>query len=60
MFKLLFAQSAGAVEFTPSNECPGMTIWWWDSSDAGGLGNVEHSFIASAPISTLSRIGSTW
>ena len=35
------------------------TIWWWGSSDAGALGNVEHSFIAIAPRLTLARYGST-
>ena len=36
------------------------TIWWWGSSNAGALGNVEHLFIAIAPRSTLARNGSTW
>ena len=25
------------------------TIWWWDSCNAGALGNVEYPFIAIAP-----------
>ena len=36
------------------------TIWWWDSSNAGDLGNAEHLLIAIAPRSTLARSGSTW
>ena len=26
-----------------------LTIWWWDSSNAGALGNAEYPFIAIAP-----------
>ena len=36
------------------------TIWWWGSSNAGALGNVEYPFIAIAPRSTLAWSGSTW
>ena len=35
-------------------------IWWWGSSNAGALVNVEYPFIAIAPRSTLVRSGSTW
>ena len=34
------------------------TIYWWGSSDAGALVNVEHPFIAIAPRSILGRSGS--
>ena len=34
--------------------------WYWGSSDAGALGNVEQPFIVIAPWSTLSRNGTTW
>ena len=30
-----------------------VAIWWWGSSDARALGNVEHPFIAIAPRFTL-------
>ena len=36
------------------------TIWWWGSSNAGALGNVEYPFIGIAPRSTLTQSGSTW
>ena len=36
------------------------TIWWWGSSNAGALGNVDYPFIAIVPRSTLTRNGSTW
>ena len=36
------------------------TIWWWGSSSAGALGNVEYPFITIASRSTLARSGSTW
>ena len=37
-----------------------LTIWWWGSSNAGALENVEYPFIASASRSTLTWSGSTW
>ena len=33
--------------------------WWWGSSNAGALGNVEYSFIVIALMSTLARRNST-
>ena len=36
------------------------TIWWWGSSNAGALGNVEYPVIVIAPRSTLAWHGSTW
>ena len=36
------------------------TVWWWGLSNAGGLGNVEHSFIVITPRSTLARRGGNW
>ena len=65
-----FAQSAEAVEYTdprrvgPSpDECPA-----YDTKQSDGefpvmlehWGNAEHSFIAIAPRSTLTRNSSTW
>ena len=35
------------------------TIWWWGSSP-GALGNVEYTFIAITPRSTLTRNGCTY
>ena len=69
---LTLAQLAGAVEYTdcfsaeeypPPNKCPGYNtkkIWWWGSSNAPALWNVEYPVIAIAPSSTLARSGSTW
>ena len=64
--KSLFAQSAGAIEYTtplqrgktPPNEYPDIwhyRIWWWGSSNAGALGNAKYSFIVIAPRSYLAR-----
>ena len=69
------AQSARAIKYTDYNSADGYppshthqwvswiwhkTIWWWGSSYAGALGNVEHPFIAIASRSTLARSGCTW
>ena len=35
-------------------------IWWWGSINTGVMGNMECTFIAIAPWSTLARSGSTW
>ena len=35
-----------------------LTIWWWGSSNAGALGNVEFPFIAIALGFTLAQGGS--
>ena len=60
-------QSAGVVEYTDYISAKEWddpqtnvliwhyTIWWWDTSNAGALGNVEYLFIAMAPRSTLAR-----
>ena len=36
-----------------------LTIWWWGSSYAEALGNMEYP-TAIAPMSTLTRSGSIW
>ena len=36
------------------------TIWWWGSSNPGGLENAEYPFIVIAPKFTLACSGSTW
>ena len=66
------AQLAGAIEYTDCHAVEGgkpppnvsyiwpKAIWWWSSSDAGALGNVENPFITIAPRSTISWSGSTW
>ena len=38
--------------------CPINLIWWWGSSNAGALRNMEYSFITMA--SSLAWSGSTW
>ena len=65
-------QSAGATEHTvcipaeryktPTTSVLKMMlkIWWWGSTYARVLGNAEYLFIAIAPMSTLTRGGSTW
>ena len=35
-------------------------IWWWGSSNAGGLGNAKYTLIAITSRSTLIRSCSTW
>ena len=60
--KIFFVQSAGGVEY-PHQWVFWIwhkTIWWWSSCDAGALGNVEKTFIAIAPRSTLARKRSIW
>ena len=50
-----------AVEYTDCGKTPPMSVLDYDtkrSSDAGALGNAEHSFIAIAPRSTQARNGS--
>ena len=42
---------------TPSNKCPRYDI---KQSDFIALGNVEYSFIAITPWSTLAQSGSIW
>ena len=52
-YNYISAQSAGAVEYTNCSSAERKpSQWWWGSSDAGTLGNAEHSFIATAPRST--------
>ena len=36
------------------------TIWWWSSSNAEALGNVEYPFVAFTARSCLVQRGSTW
>ena len=45
----------------PHNKClwyDTKQIWWWGSSNAGALGNVEYPFIVIAPRHTMARCGS--
>ena len=36
-----------------------LKIWWWGSSNAEALGNVEYPFIANNPMDTLAQSDST-
>ena len=73
LVNITVSRSAETVEYTdctsaegystPRNECPGYETkqsYWWGSSNAGALGNAEHSFIALTPRSTPAQSGSTW